>query len=734
MTRSRRKREEIEEEPNKVVWEEYVEENVINQLKKFPGIEINFSEFEELIASWTYQYSMMWLSNVCGGYWTQNLSVGKAWWGDIGFDERLMLADYKSGWRMDSRAEEELEYQEEEEEDTGEFEEVKNMFEQILTRMVRSLDQNKQALLRDWDEIVKYHVSNSSQNAYLKWYTEGEEEQFAELGIVKQFEIIYHVIKLIERKNIGFRNYLLNHLDIFQFPEIWEDNSTSLVVMPTGKILRKAVEIEDEKDQLHVPIKLENCVLMEETDKSINVIPVDFSDQVSGYMKNVKVHYTTLTHDYISFLEFLQEVEDADFQEFFQGIIGYHAEAEVYGRKLNANRIKQQSLQALMVRRKRSSRLVAREEELHKKELETKWAEKLDGRDHFLRQRQRAVTKRCKKLKDTLWSILWDKFEKDSRSERMRRRADSIEQHDIDEYTLSHGENFKKWIMPLTEDDEDATRRQINTLEIPAEWCITQEDLSKLKQNNIPTHNYQPDNQDWFLDCICGIHFSSDFKRVKDSKIVCCEKCLKWQHWECQQPYLLEILSYGHDHSLTPKELGAVTMYDENLRRRSSRRDPSTTSSTISIENRPTDRKHTDTAEPFICNRCLNLLESELRSAFPSQLKLIRDRERKKSEEREKRRKAKEEKKRQKEQTNITSASPHSSTTVSLTPLNIPNLPSTTTPTPVFLTAKPQPALWQLNSQASTSQEQPQPQPQPRDTAYNSAAPNQSINPPSTDA
>ena len=99
MKRSRKQREESAEEESEyepVKWEEFVEANVVSQLMKVPAIPLEFSQFEELVKSWSYQYSVMWLSNVCSGYWTQNFTSGKAWWIDIVFDERIMLQDYLS--------------------------------------------------------------------------------------------------------------------------------------------------------------------------------------------------------------------------------------------------------------------------------------------------------------------------------------------------------------------------------------------------------------------------------------------------------------------------------------------------------------------------------------------------------------------------------------------------------------------------------------------------------------
>lgn len=687
-------------ETTAVKWDDYIDRTILNQLNKLPPIALDFVPLQELIQSWYYQYSVMWFHNVCTGYWTLGFTTGKPWWTEITFDERIMLLDYNAGWSLENDSLDLVQSEDPNGGSTDQDEEghILNLFKSILLRLIRSLEQDKTVSLKHWDEIVKYHIFNSKLNKSLLWYTEDINSKFADLNILKQFEIIFHVIKLVERKNIGFRNYLQNHLDSFQFPEIWENDATSLVVLPTGKIIRKQVSVKPESNGLNIPIKLQNCVLVEETEATIDVIHLDYSDEIDAYLNDVKIDYETLAHDYRSFVEYLQTIDDIDFQEFFQGLIEYHAEAEVYGRKLYANRLKQQSMQALMVRRKRSSRIVARDEGHQKKETETKWYDKLDRREQFLRHRNRILTRRTKKLKDYLWSLLWEKFDKDFRQERLKRKNmdDTIDidgeqfLQEVDSYVLGYGRSFKQWIIPV--DESAYSYKDVETLELPADVCITQQDLDSLSKFGIPTNNYQVDSQDWYLDCKSGKHGINDFKKVKDQKIVCCEKSHIWELWEEQDPSVIAILSHGHDHMLTSRELGGVTMYDENLRRRSSRRDESVNGKASYIENRPTERKPFDVMEPFISSRCLHEMESELRQNFAADVKLIRTNERKKAEEKEKRRRIKEEKKRQLELTKSPStASP------STTP-NQPPVTSSTSPTTQQTPDqhKPQPASWQI--------------------------------------
>lgn len=87
-----------------------------------------------------------------------------------------------------------------------------------------------------------------------------------------------------------------------------------------------------------------------------------------------------------------------------------------------ANREKERAIAELMTRRKRSSRLVAKEEENKKKDLESEWFEKLDEREQFIRHRNKLVSKEIKKIKDLLWNQLWQLYDQDYRDEKLTRR------------------------------------------------------------------------------------------------------------------------------------------------------------------------------------------------------------------------------------------------------------------------------------------------------------------------
>ena len=150
-------------------------------------------------------------------------------------------------------------------------------------------------------------------------------------------------------------------------------------------------------------------------------------------------------------------------------------------------------------------------------------------------------------IRDSLWSLLWEKFDKDFRQERLKRKNmdDTIDidgeqfLQEVDSYVLGYGRSFKQWIIPV--DESAYSYKDVETLELPADVCITQQDLDSLSKFGIPTNNYQVDSQDWYLDCKSGKHGINDFKKVKDQKIVCCEKSHIWELWEEQDLSLIHI-------------------------------------------------------------------------------------------------------------------------------------------------------------------------------------------------
>ncbi|AMD18935.1 HBR034Cp [Eremothecium sinecaudum] len=620
-------------------WEDHVDGEVLAQLQKMQGVDLQVPV--SLAFQWYYNYCIGWLYNICTSFWTSD--IGKAMWKDIKFDERLLLTDMKGlvpGV-------------------TGEEDE--NLYYQVLVQLLRTISQNKHAVFEDWDVTVKYYLRDEKDVAFY----DGD-VSFLELGVAEQFVVLYKLIKLVERKSLVFKNYLLNHEYLFQFPQIWLDDRTSFFILPGSKIVKK--EIRKLKDvELRIPIKLQNCTVRYEefNGESLDVVHYDYAQDIETYLQDVDVHYTVVAYNWATFLEYIGNVGDKQLQEFFSDFVHYSAANELYQLKLWNNRVKERSMQELIVRRKRSSRLVAREEETQRKQVEESWHDKLDDRDRYIRLRNKLVAKQSKKVKDALWSILWDRFEYDKKVKKVKTRIISNDDivggnlsedipksyqvgdsllTPIEEDVLDHGETYKNLIVDIR---QPMNPLNVECQELTDEYCITKLDLKKLANHGIPTDSYEEDSKDWYFQCPCdieGINMDPEDESLNGSNIICCDQCLRWQHWDCQHKITLDFLSRGHDTPLTSKDFSLVTLGVPN--RRKSRRATGSGEPDHEFDRPTMKRKPITEAEIFICTWCLAKTEEDLRSIFKPELVATRAKEKKQAEEKEKRRLMKEKKKR----------------------------------------------------------------------------------------
>lgn len=628
-------------------WQDYVEDDTLAQLSKLATVS---REIPELQSSWYYQYVISWLYVTTKSYYT--IEENKAMWNDIKFDECLLMRDIQEPFGNKSED---------------------NLYDLIRLQLLKLVSNNKGAQLKDWDVAVKYNLQ-SEHDQTLSEYTEGN-ATFHELTLSEQFRVLYRCIKQVERKNMVFKNYLVNHPHLFQFPELSFDER-ALLILPAGKIIEKVME-SPENNLLQIPIKLSNCTVTYEEEigvqgdkvKTKEVVHYDYSPEIDNYIASVTVDFTPLTHGWESFLEYLSGATDPSLQGFLAEAIPTVAAHEVYARKLHVNREKERSMAELLVRRKRSSRLVAREEELQKKELESEWDEKLDNREQFVRERNKLVGRKCKKIKDLLWGLIWDKFEQDLKVEKIKRRTADMGGEStpepvqnsatpltlLDQVVLDNGEKFHSRIVDIATPAEPL---QVDSLELPDELLITHEELAKLANHGIPVDSYAEDDTSWYFQCLCGVTEKQDGGKnheeenelVRGHTIICCDMCLRWQHWECQTEATIDLLSQGHPRVLQAKDFDTVVMGNVHQRRSNRRQQQQHSGENEPTERPASKRKLTNDSETFICGWCLRKLEEELRGVFVPELTAIREKQHKQQEDRDRRKRLKEEKKRLEEQ------------------------------------------------------------------------------------
>ncbi|CAI1575950.1 hypothetical protein SEUBUCD650_0L01580 [Saccharomyces eubayanus] len=672
-------------------WHDYVSDDVLAQLSKhqLPHSGLLHEKAASLAQQWHFQYVVAWLSNVCESYTTTSYTVEqdgggstKCLWKSIKFDEGVFVTDFFS--KIDGK---DSNYYNDEVDVDGASQ---NLYDQIRLQLLHQLAGNKSGQLRDWNVIVNHHFENSS--AFSDLVTTSP---FLELDIARQFEILYGIIKLVEVKNMFFKNYLVNNLHLFTFNEIILDDDNevggtrSMFALPNvGVLVEKTMHRvkEDPSSQvsqtLNIPIKLQNCTIKEMDPKmpdSVELIHLEYSHDIDAYLQSITVDYKVVTTGWESMLEYWSQNRDSKLiDEFITSLIPTFAEHRLYSAKILTNREKERAIAELMTRRKRSSRLVAKEEESKKKDLESEWFEKLDEREQFIRHRNKLVSKEIKKLKDLLWGQLWQLYDQDYRDAKLTKRNELTDRsgsgtpslepflgkdennplNEIDNKVLDHGPNFQSGIIPL----EQPTPESLGLLstadvpELPTDYCITKEELNELANYGIFTSQQEPDSQDSVFQCPgepelapMVITEDSETDLFNNHPLVCCDQCYRWQHWECQPPKITELISLTTkppQHMLSQRDFGVIIMGNSHGNRRSSRR-PQSTPEPSSKSTRPTDkRKPLGECSTFICGWCMKDLELELRNIFVPELKIIRAKQRKQQEDRERRKKMKEEKKR----------------------------------------------------------------------------------------
>lgn len=665
-------------------WQTYLPEETLLQWNKLqqtdPHVQLMQESFADtLFASWNYQYVVAWLYKVCDSFATIGYGTAtedgsfKPMWKDIKFDEILLLNDLydiqKSGFIREA--------------DSGDYFD-ESLYMMIRLQLLKQLSNNKGIHLKDWDTVVNHHLSNS------------EDTKFNYLSLIEQFEMLYRVIKIIETKSQVFINYLTNNLEMFQFDEYVLNDETSILALPNVGVLVQKKLVKIAKDvTLDVPIKLRNCTVdyRDEENNILEIVHLDLSNEIDTYLKSFKIEYEVLTQNWENFLEkFDQFSSNVD----FTALIPTYTEHQLYTRRLLLQKEKEKSMAELLVRRKRSSRLVAREEETKRKDIESEWYEKLDEREHFIKTRNKLVIKQTKRLKDILWNQLWSKYEQDIKVEKLKRRNDELledeneyegELNALDNAVIENGPRFKERIIDVPPHQTPP----VNILELPEFLCITKEELHELANYGISTTSEQPDDKDWVFQCpgesdlplltISNIEDEEANAELFNKPIICCDMCLRWQHWECQNPQVIQLLTIALnkpiDQPLTQRDCAAVQLGGFS-NRRSSRKQHNEPEYVRPIDK----RKPIKESVTFLCAWCLSETENQLRQQFVPELKAIRLKQRKQLQDRERKRQLKEEKRQLQQQQQLLLLQNTNPVEPTVTAISTqPNHPSTTTST-----------------------------------------------------
>ncbi|CAB4255478.1 similar to Saccharomyces cerevisiae YLR095C IOC2 Member of a complex (Isw1b) with Isw1p and Ioc4p [Maudiozyma barnettii] len=694
-------------------WYKWLSDETLVQLARHPldtvdAIELRFDTLSNVRTSWEYQYVITWIYNVSESFVTKQIYPGgKSMWKTVNFDEILFMKDFLT---LLETGTDDFNIEEEQDDEEEVDESKMNLYELVRLSLLRQLGNNKSIELREWDTLIKESFDGVNYNS-----------KFISLPLDKQFEIFLKIIKQIESKNMVFKNFIANNMELFNFIKLKENDNENILFMtyPVSIVKQTFTHIDSKDSSLHVPIMLKNCtVSYEDSNGQIDLEHLDYSKEIDSYLKNIIITNEVLSYNFSTFLKTFQDFklifkgnnnkkQSSDIKKIvdsFESSFEWVVLARINSAKLLLQRVKNQSMRQLMTRRKRSTRLIEKEEETKKKVAENHLEDKIDHRQTFLKLRKRTVAKIIKRCKENMWNQLWAKFEQDCKIEKKSSKWNMNEVDEnvtiesplnlIDKYVLPNGLNYNTKIIItdlITEKNSLSQHEQIE--ELPTSLCITEPDIVEANQLGMGPEIEQIDNQnDWMFQCTCMtdkktteppgtmevtatipivknepiIIHQNDGEEINLEKfhkldilnrpIICCDVCHKWQHWECQEQSLVDLLSFVSVHSkkdldnmkfLTQRDFGTVT-YDKNephhsATRRTSRRQHQEEETEHNELNamRPVDRR-TQFGEcaVFVCPMCLGEIEQELRGTFEPELTIVRAKQKKQHDDRE-RRKAK---------------------------------------------------------------------------------------------
>lgn len=658
-------------------WQEYLDPSVLQQYRKLPKVTLDSPEnIKTLQDSWYYQYVVMWLDRVSESHFTtvvapaefkpdeQNSYTGKRLWKDVKFDEILFLRDVVNGGGIE--------------------------LDTIRLRLMRQVLNQKDVRLRDWDELIPQYLERLGFTKTLVG------SKFGDLSPLDQIKTLYDVIKAIEMKSLHFKQFLAGNTHLFENLDVhFQDSDGSLkhlfLIPSSGALIERKIH-DNPNVSLNIPIKLANCTvrLEPEPGKLVELVHLDFGPQIDQYLESCICEHIVIAGDLDSLLIFWEEHvgQNEQLDEMLIDFLPHFVDRRINSTRLATQVEKTKVIEELVTNRKRSSRLVARQEDAKKRKFESDWYNRLDQREDYIRQRSRQTAKFVKRVKDTLLKIIWSMFERDYKLTKLQNRNGAFEETQIDgedkldamdSATMLSGENFNRRLLDLKEpiNLESMGSDELSARDLPTQYCLKEEDLNEAEELGLQTPIDVCDRQDWIFQCYCMPDeppevVKSDFlptdSRLTDYPLICCDKCLRWQHWGCQSEEIIKILTLAINNpaakhnklmrdkiSLDMSDVQPLPEYEFNtvsmamqLGQRRSTRIKSEEPETVNVSTRPIDRRfEAERAHLFICGWCLQEMETEVRSNFADDLRASRQRERAQRLEIEEKRRLKEERKRQ---------------------------------------------------------------------------------------
>ncbi|KAL3232070.1 ISWI one complex protein 2 [Nakaseomyces bracarensis] len=639
-------------------WHQYVSEETLQIYMKQvrPKVEIptdlliDESERQQIQTSWEFQYVIAWLYNACESFRTRGSYISeliesyskntiKPYWKDLKFDENILWLDFY------------------------------NVFPHIRLNLLKNVANNKSITLDQWYDILSNHMEIN--------------DNFEKLTLSEQFNLLFKIIKHIEARNLPFRNYLINYLDLFEFEHIEIQQHKYIYALPNTGVLVQRTLKKKSNTELKVPIKLQNCTVVDKKDGMMDLIHLDYSNEINDYFAAFEFENEILSTDWETFLAYWDKHKnDKLIDEFCVTLVPEYINHILYSSRAIKNKEKEESLAELLTRRKRSSRLVAKEEEVKKQDDQDTLMDKVAERSQYIKHKHRVVSKTVKKVKDIIRNEIWFRFEQELKREKVRRRnnpklsSDSFgpdDAHplgDMDWEIINQNTVFKEKVVQIPPSIiNDSTMKMLPEYEdLPIQLCLSEDELNQLNDQGMGSEKEHVDTLDWFFNCPGELDAQAQFisheteppANVSESSLVSCGECMRWQHWVHQPPKIVEILTYaslkptmindGKEHTLTERDLSAVNfkvieeqpVYSRRSTRTKTSEQKENSEPPVVQSNRPIDkRRPIGEFNTFICGWCMEKYEANIRESFVPELKAIRLKQKKQFEYREKKKKEK---------------------------------------------------------------------------------------------
>ncbi|CDR40533.1 CYFA0S05e01552g1_1 [Cyberlindnera fabianii] len=307
--------------------------------------------------------------------------------------------------------------------------------------------------------------------------TEESPVEYQSLSLLDKFEVLHCLIVQLQYTDL-FRAQVEKYENPseLRFEPIFEDSKVSFYLLSDNRIYKRSIT---NFPKIEVPRKYKRAKHIVPLEKFANIEP-----EVQWEVVAIGIYQI---HDFLVSLK-----GNKKFKSLFDNIkehINDLAQEDLNTRKKILKRKRDQQLNDLVSNRKRSSRLVQKEEQLRLESERKKEQEELLKKEQEKARIQRRYKQKLNQLKKDL-------------EERLRRQTQSRRSAILEEYKPSNADDIE-----LGEGD-------------------------------------------WLFDCYCGIREKNYDDGVK---LIVCERCQRWQHLKCQDRAVRQELATKADEVLICK-------------------------------------------------------------------------------------------------------------------------------------------------------------------------------------